>query len=244
MMDSISAWFKWLHQTSGIKLTIFYDSYDRSRFIEGLITTLELSAIVIVLSLFFGAIVAWLYGSKQIWLRRFVSAFVQLFRNTPPLVQIYFFYFAIGPLLPKVGGAPILGSLGWAIVALTLLETAFTAEIFRAGVEAVPKATIEAAQALGYSRAQIFRWVVFPLALRVTMPALNNNLVNLVKTTSLGYAIAVPELLYMSGQFWSEQVNVTEMMIVLLITYISIVGVINQMMQWCEKKLYVPGFGQ
>jgi len=48
----------------------------------------------------------------------------------------------------------------------------------------------------------------------------------------------------MSGQIWSEQVNVTEMMIVLLITYISIVGVINQMMQWCEKKLYVPGFGQ
>lgn len=134
--------------------------------------------------------------------------------------------------------------MGWAIVALTLLETAFTAEIFRAGIEAVPKATIEAAKALGYSRAQIFRRVVFPLALRVTMPALNNNLVNLVKTTTLGYAIAVPELLYMSGQIWSEQVNVTEMMIVLLLTYIAIVGLINQLMQWFEKRLYVPGFGQ
>ena len=134
--------------------------------------------------------------------------------------------------------------MGWAIVALTLLETAFTAEIFRAGIEAVPKATIEAAQALGYSRTQIFRRVVFPLALRVTMPALNNNLVNLVKTTTLGYAIAVPELLYMSGQIWSEQVNVTEMMIVLLLTYIAIVGLINQLMQWFEKRLYVPGFGQ
>jgi polar amino acid transport system permease protein len=134
--------------------------------------------------------------------------------------------------------------MGWAIVALTLLETAFTAEIFRAGIEAVPKATIEAAKALGYSRAQIFRRVVFPLALRVTMPALNNNLVNLVKTTTLGYAIAVPELLYMSGQIWSEQVNVTEMMIVLLFTYIAIVGLINQLMQWFEKRLYVPGFGQ
>ena len=243
-MDSVSAWFKWLHQTSGIKLTIFYDSYDRSRFLEGLSTTLELSAIVIVLSLFFGAIVAWLYGSKYQWLRRCVGAYVQLFRNTPPLVQIYFFYFAIGPLLPKVGGAPLLGSIGWAIVALTLLETAFTAEIFRAGIEAVPKATIEAAKALGYSRAQIFRRVVFPLALRVTMPALNNNLVNLVKTTTLGYAIAVPELLYMSGQIWSEQVNVTEMMIVLLVTYIAIVGLVNQLMQWFEKRLYVPGFGQ
>lgn len=243
-MDSFANWFKWLNQTSGIKLTIFYDSYDRSRFIDGLFTTLQLSAIVIVLSLILGAITAWLYGSKNQWLRRAVGAFIQLFRNTPPLVQIYFCYFALGPLLPKVGGQPLLGSMGWAIVALTLLETAFTAEIFRAGVEAVPKTTIEAAQALGYSRTQIFRQIIFPLALRVTMPALNNNLVNLVKTTTLGYAIAVPELLYMSGQIWSEQTNVTEMMIVLLVTYIAIVGIINQFMQWFEKRLYIPGFGQ
>lgn len=243
-MDSIAAWFKWLNQTSGIKLTIFYDSYDRSRFLDGLSTTIELSAIVIALSLFFGAITAGLYSSKRLWLRRIVGAYVQLFRNTPPLVQIYFCYFAIGPLLPKVGGMPLLGSMGWAIVALTLLETAFTAEIFRSGVEAVPKTMIEAALSLGYSRVQIFREVIFPLALRVTMPALNNNLVNLVKTTTLGYAIAVPELLYMSGQIWSEQTNVTEMMIVLLITYIAIVGIINQFMQWLEKRLHIPGFGQ
>lgn len=243
-MDSIAAWFKWLYQASGIKLTIFYDSYDRSRFLEGLSTTLELSAIVLILSMFFGAVVAGLAGSRNIWLRRVVGGFVQLFRNTPPLVQIYFFYFAIGPLIPKVGGTPLLGSMGWAIVALTLLETAFTAEIFRAGVESVPKAMIEAAHALGYSRAQIFRQVILPLALRITMPALNNNMVNLVKTTTLGYAIAVPELLYMSGQIWSEQTNVTEMMFVLLVTYIAIVGAINQFMQWLEKRLYIPGFGQ
>ena len=103
---------------------------------------------------------------------------------------------------------------------------------------------IEAAQALGYSRGQIFRQIILPLALRVTMPALNNNMVNLVKTTTLGYAIAVPELLYMSGQIWSEQTNVTEMMFVLLLTYIAIVGVINQLMQWIEKRIHIPGFGQ
>ena len=103
---------------------------------------------------------------------------------------------------------------------------------------------IEAAQSLGYSRAQIFRQIVFPLALRVTMPAINNNLVNLVKTTTLGYAIAVPELLYMSSQIWSEQVNVPSMMMVLLVTYVVIVGVINQVMQWLEARMRVPGFGQ
>ena len=91
---------------------------------------------------------------------------------------------------------------------------------------------------------QVYRQVVFPLALRATLPAMTNNLVNLVKTTTLAYAIAVPELVYMSAQIWSEQVNVPEMMIVLLVCYVAMVGAINQFMQWLEARLRVPGFGQ
>jgi len=243
-VDDVAAWFLWLYKATGIKLTIFYDPYDRTRFIQGFFTTLKLSAYCLVLSVVLGAFAAWLAGSRVLAVRRAVDGFVQLFRNTPPLVQLYFFYFAVGPVLPKVDGMPLLGSFGWAVVSLTLLETAFAAEIFRAGIEAVPKATTEAAQALGYSRSQIYRKVVLPLAVRVTMPAMTNNLVNLVKTTTLAYAIAVPELVYMSAQVWSEQVNVPEMMVVLLICYVTIVGVINQLMQWLEARLRVPGFGQ
>ncbi len=242
-MDDVAAWFRWLHQATGIKLTIFYDSYDRTRFLEGFVTTLKLSAYCLVASLVLGAGAAWLQGSRVAAVRRGVAGFVQVFRNTPPLVQLYFFYFALGPLLPKVGGTPLLGSFGWAVVSLTLLETAFAAEIFRAGIEAVPKAMVEAAQSLGFSRFQIFRQVVLPLALRVSMPAMTNNLVNLVKTTTLAYAIAVPELVYQSAQIWSEQVNVPEMMVVLLISYVAIVGVINEVMRWLENRLRVPGFG-
>jgi len=243
-VDDVAAWFRWLHQASGIKLTIFYDSYDRTRFLQGFVTTLRLSAYCLVLSVGLGAVAAWLQGSRVVVLRRGVAGFVALFRNTPPLVQLYFFYFALGPLLPKVGGMPLLGSFGWAVVSLTLLETAFAAEIFRAGIEAVPKAMVEAASSLGFSRWQIYRQVVLPLAVRVTMPAMTNNLVNLVKTTTLAYAIAVPELLYMSAQIWSEQVNVPEMMVVLLLSYVGIVGLINHFMQWLEARLAVPGFGQ
>lgn len=243
-MDDVAAWFLWLHRTTGIKLTIFYDAYDRTRFVEGLATTVRLSAYCLVLSLGLGAMAAWLAGSRVAVVRGAVNGFIQLFRNTPPLVQLYFFYFAVGPVLPRVDGVPLLGSFGWAVVSLTLLETAFAAEILRAGIEAVPKAMVEAAESLGYSRAQIFRKVVLPLALRVTMPAMTNNLVNLVKTTTLAYAIAVPELVYMSAQVWSEQVNVPEMMVVLLISYVAIVGIINQFMQWLEERLRVPGFGQ
>jgi len=243
-VDEVAAWFLWLHKATGIKLTIVYDAYDRARFVEGFITTVKLSSYCLVLSVLLGAVAAWLAGSRIYVVRRAIQGFVQLFRNTPPLVQLYFFYFALGPVLPKVGGMPLLGSFGWAVVSLTLLETAFAAEIFRAGVEAVPKAMIEAAGSLGYSRWQIYRRVVLPLAVRVTMPAMTNNLVNLVKTTTLAYAIAVPELVYMSAQVWSEQVNVPEMMVVLLVCYVAIVGSINQGMQWLEARLRVPGFGQ
>jgi polar amino acid transport system permease protein len=243
-MDDVAAWFLWLHKATGVKLTIFYDAYDRGRFIQGFVTTVELSACCLALSLALGAVAAWLAGARAAVVRGAVNGFVQLFRNTPPLVQLYFFYFAVGPVLPKVDGVPLLGSFGWAVVSLTLLETAFAAEIYRAGIEAVPKAMIEAAESLGYSRTQTFRKVVLPLALRVSMPAMTNNLVNLVKTTTLAYAIAVPELVYMSAQVWSEQVNVPEMMVVLLLCYVAIVGIINQMMQWLEARLRVPGFGQ
>ncbi len=243
-MDDVAAWFLALYKATGVKLTIFYDGYDRARFVEGFFTTFRLSAVCLLLSLVLGALAAWLAGSRIAVVRRAVQGFVALFRNTPPLVQLYFFYFALAPVLPKVGGAPLLGSFGCAVVSLTLLETAFAAEIFRAGIESVPKAMIEAAESLGYSRWQTYRRVVLPLAIRVTMPAMASNLVNLVKTTTLAYAIAVPELVYMSAQIWSEQVNVPEMMIVLLICYVAIVGVINQGMQWLEDRLRVPGFGQ
>jgi polar amino acid transport system permease protein len=243
-VDEVARWFAWLHQSTGIKLTIFYDAYDRTRFIKGFLTTLELSAYCLAGSVALGAVLAWLRGARSALLRRAVTGFIELFRNTPPLVQLYFFYFALGPVLPRIGGAPVLGSFGWAVVSLTLLESAFAAEIFRAGIEAVPRTTIEAAESLGFSRLQTYVQVVLPLAVRVTMPAMTSNLVNLVKTTTLAYAIAVPELVYMSAQVWSEQVNVPEMMVVLLVAYVGIVGVINEVMQWLERRLRVPGFGQ
>jgi polar amino acid transport system permease protein len=85
---------------------------------------------------------------------------------------------------------------------------------------------------------------VLPLALRISLPALGNNLVNLVKTTTLAYAIAVPELLYVCAQIWSDELNVREMMNVVLITYVAIVAVLVWLMQRWERALRVPGFGQ
>jgi polar amino acid transport system permease protein len=85
--------------------------------------------------------------------------------------------------------------------------------------------------------------IVFPLAFRISLPALNNNLVNLVKTTTLAYAIAVPEMLYVSSQIWSDNLNVPEMMNVLMIAYFVMVGALVWVMHRWERALRVPGFG-
>jgi polar amino acid transport system permease protein len=160
-----------------------------------------------------------------------VAGFISFFRNTPPLVQIYFFYFGLGYLLPRIpdgSGAtsPLISNFQWAVISLSLFAGAFNIEIFRSGIEAIPKATAEAGTSLGLSRWQNYRLVVLPMAIRVCLPALGNNLVNLVKTTNLAYAIAVPELLYVSKQIWSDATNVREMMIFVLVAYLALVFVL------------------
>ncbi|HTR57890.1 MAG TPA: amino acid ABC transporter permease [Casimicrobiaceae bacterium] len=243
-MQPVWDWFRWLNSATGINLTIFYDAFDRARFASGFWMTVELSVICILASVLIGIVGAWLQGSRLKPVRAAVSAYVQCFRNTPPLVQLYFFYFGLGSLLKGAEGhAPAIGNVGWAVISLSLFAGAFNVEIFRAGIEAVPHTTIEAAESLGFSRLQAYLRVVLPLAFRISLPALNNNLVNLVKTTTLAYAIAVPEMLYVSSQIWSDELNVPVMMNVLLVCYFILVGVVVWVMQRWERALHVPGFG-
>ena len=241
-MQPVWDWFRWLNQATGINLTILYDAFDRGRFAHGFLLTIELSVVCIVLSVVIGIAGAWIQGSRFRTVRTLVHWYIQAFRNTPPLVQLYFFYFGLGSLLKGVTG-PYLSNVAWAIVSLSFFAGAFNVEIFRSGIEAVPRTTIEAAESLGFSRLQAYLRIVFPLAFRISLPALNNNLVNLVKTTTLAYAIAVPEMLYVSSQIWSDELNVPVMMNVLLLAYFFLVGILVVLMNRWERAIRVPGFG-
>ena len=245
-MDAIAEFFRWLADAHKINYSIFYDAFDRKRFLLGLQTTIYLSVVCIVLSLVLGVIGAWMQGARSGVARALVQGYVQFFRNTPPLVQLAFFYFAVSGFLPPVmiNGSltPLVGNVGWAIISFSLFAGAFNVEIFRSGIEAVPSATIEAAESLGYTRLRAYLYIVLPLAFRISLPALNNNLVNLVKTTTLAYAIAVPELLYAAAQVWSEVLNVREMMNVLLVVYVIIIAILVWIMERWERALRVPGY--
>jgi polar amino acid transport system permease protein len=245
----IAEWFKALYETRGINFSVFYDKVDRATFIDGLQTTLELSAACIVLSVVIGMVGAGLQASRLRIVQRAVGIYVSFFRNTPPLAQLYFLYFGVGSLMALVpdgtGGArPLFDNFTWAMISMSLFAGAFNVEIFRAGIEAVPRATVEAAEALGYSPGRAYVHVVLPLALRISLPALNNNLVTLVKGTTVAYAIGVPELMTASSTIWGASVNIPEMMIVLLVTFLAIVGCVVFVLHRLENALRIPGYSR
>jgi len=239
-------WFRLLYEATGIKLTIFYDPFDRARFFHGFLTSVRLMGVCLLASVVIGIVGAWIQGSRLAPLRLITQAYIQFFRNTPPLVQLYFFYFALGSYLRVTTEAglrvPLVSNFTWAVIGLSFYAGAFNIEIFRAGIEAVPRETVEAAEGLGYSRLKAYWYVILPLAFRISLPALNNNLVNLIKTTTIAYAIAVPEMLYVANQIWSDETNVPEMMNVLLAIYVSLVGVLVSVMGRWERAMRIPGY--
>lgn len=210
---------------------------------------MALSLICVVGSLAIGVVGVWLQSLGRPWVNRGLQCYVQLFRNTPPLVQLFFLFFVLAALLPQVydpatgGDRPILDSFSSAAIALSLFAGAFNLEIFRSGLEAVPKTMAEAVASLGLSRTQGFFLVSFPLAFRICLPALNNNLVNLVKTTTLASAIATPELLYYAGQIYADNFATLEVMLFIWLVYILLVGILIGVMRWVEIRLKIPGYG-
>jgi polar amino acid transport system permease protein len=252
-VEAFFEWFRALYEQSGWNFVFIYEEYERERFLTAMWTTIKISIYCLLFSLVVGVVGAWAQGAKSAIVRNVMAGYIQLFRNTPPLVQILFFYFVLGTGLERAGlmptsdaggyVEPMLGAFGWAVISISFFAGAFNVEIFRSGIEAVPQSTVEAAEALGYSRLLAYIYVVLPLAFRVSLPALNNNLVNLIKTTTLAYVIAVPEMMYTANQIWSDNVNVPEMMIVLFIFYVGLVAILVYFMHKWEHAMRIPGYG-
>ena len=250
MLEAIQGYFRALSETHPKwNFIFFYDPVQTGRVLDGLWMTVQLSVVCVILSVVIGIFGAWLQGSPLRVLRAVVQGYIQFFRNTPPLIQLLFFYFALGQFTPTYSPdgwleVPIISNVGWAIISLSFFAGAFNVEIFRAGIEAVPESTAEASEALGMSRLQTYIYVVLPLAFRVSLPALNNNLVNLVKTTTQALAIAVPELLYQMVSIYNDYSTAQNAaMVVLFTVYIVLVGILVFGMHRWEHAMRIPGYG-
>ena len=227
-----------------------YEPRQGGKILSGIWMTIRLSVACLILSVLIGIVGAWLQGARSAILRAFVQGYIQFFRNTPPFVQLLFFYFALGQFTPTYSPdgwleVPVISNVGWAIISLSMFAGSFNVEIFRAGIEAVPESTVEASESLGFSRFQSYRYIVMPLAFRVCLPALSNNLINLVKTTTQAFAIAVPELLYQSVTIWNDFPSAQNpTMVLLFFVYIGLVAVLVFGMHRWERAMRIPGYGR
>lgn len=200
--------------------------------VAGLKTTLQLSALSIALSFLLGLMIAVMRMSHNRPTRWFAHAYLEFFRNTPLLVQIFFWYFGSYKILP-IAVNDWLNNTGFefgaAVIALTIYTSAFIAEDIRSGVLSIPKEQMEAARSAGFSYLRSMQYIILPQAVRLTIPPLVNQFLNLAKNSSLAMTIGVMELTYQARQVESytfkgfeafTAATVVYVMLSLLITFL------------------------
>jgi polar amino acid transport system permease protein len=197
--------------------------------LSGLQITLLLGVVSIIAGLVLGLVVALIriYAVRPASIA--AKIYIDVFRSIPILVLLIVVYYA----LPFVGLR--LSPFMSAASALTLVSGAYTAEIFRAGIEAVPRGQFEASQALGLSYRHMMSDVILPQAIRIVIPPLTNNCINVVKDTALASVVAMPDLLKQATQAQALEANPTPLIVAALI-YVALLWPLVVLVGRLEKK--------
>ncbi len=198
---------------------------------EGAALTIGLSLLAMLCGLALGLGLALLSQLRLRPARWAALAYVEVFRNTPLLIQIFFIYFGLPTLVVKL---PAFAS---GLLALTLYSAAYNAEVFRAGLEAVPFGQREAARSTGLSAWEEARFVVIPQALRIAFPALGNNLVSLVKNSSLVSVIGIVELMFVANDISFNNFRSFEVYGAAAVYYVVLILALSRTLAWVERRL-------
>jgi polar amino acid transport system permease protein len=182
----------------------------------GVLVTLVLSVATMIIGLGIGiaGAAARLYGPR--WLRASVAGYVELIRNTPLIVQLFLVFFG----LPSAGIR--LGATTAAVIALAVNLGAYSTEIIRAGLQAIPRAQVEAGHALGLSGPQVFRHVVLAPAIRIVYPALTSQFVLIMLATSVASQISTPDLFHVASVIQSRTFRDFEIYAVVALVYLGL----------------------
>lgn len=162
---------------------------------SGLILSLELAFVSILIGMAIGLVLALLYTDGNRWVRALVTAYVELIRNVPLLLLVYLVFYGI----PSIGGFEYSATVSF-VITLSVYSGAYLVEVFRAGLDAVPKGLLDAGKAIGLTPWQRLLCVRLPTMFRIVLPSLSNTYISLFKDTSIASVIAVPELTY--GAQW------------------------------------------
>ncbi|QIW15106.1 amino acid ABC transporter permease [Pasteurellaceae bacterium RH1A] len=208
------------------------------KFLEAGWLTLQLSFWGILGASILGLLIALLTSYKfSPFLTRLSQAYIELSRNTPLLIQLFFLYYG----LPKIG-------IKWdgftcGIIALTFLGGSYMAEAFRAGIEAVPASQVEAGKALGLKPVQVFRFIVLPQAWAISLPAFGANVLFLIKETSVISAVAVAELMFVTKDIIGMDYKTNEALFLLLVSYLIILLPLSLLARWAENRVRRAKYG-
>lgn len=202
---------------------------------EGLLITFRVAGICLGIGLMIGfpAALARVYGPK--WLRWIVTAYIEILRGTPVLVQLFLIYYG----LPQFGIT--LSAFGSAYLALGLNSSAYQAEYFRGAIQAISGGQMMAARSIGLSRIKAIRHVIIPQAFRFAIPAWSNEAVSMIKISSIVYLIAVPEMLYVAKELMAKYFNPFQTYITVGVVYLLVIGTLTLLLNYLERKLKIPG---
>ncbi|ABE45799.1 amino acid ABC transporter permease [Polaromonas sp. JS666] len=173
------------------------------------------------------------------WLVRLANVWVEVFRNVPLLVQIFIWYFVIPKMFPAMRDLP-----GFVLVvfALGFFTSARIAEQVRAGVQALPRGQRYAGMAMGFTTAQTYRYVILPMAIRIIIPPLTSESMNLLKNSSVAFAVSIAELTMFAMQAQEETSRGVEIYLAVTALYAVSAFTVNRIMAFIEKKVQIPGY--
>ena len=212
--------------------------------LEGVLTTLALSALAWVLAAALGMTAGALRTLRHRPLRAVGTAYVEFFRNVPLIVWMFFWYFGVPPLLPRAVQDWLFshGAEFWAgMFALGVYHGARMSEVIRSGILSIPRTQFEAAQAMGLTTWQAYRLVILPIAVRLIVPPATNESLNLLKNSSVALTISVPELTFQTRQIETYTARAIEALTAGTLIYLAMCLSIAWIMARVERRFAIPG---
>ena len=201
--------------------------------------TMSVASLALVVALVVGSLMGILRTVPNKWLVLLGNCWTELFRNIPLLVQIFLWYHVLPSMFKSLQAVP---SFVLVIFALGFFTSARVAEQVRAGIQALPVGQRYAGMALGFNTVQTYRYVILPMALRIILPPLTSESMNLLKNSSVAFAVSIAELTMFAMQAQEETSRGIEVYLAVTALYALSAFAVNRVFALIEKKAQIPGF--
>jgi His/Glu/Gln/Arg/opine family amino acid ABC transporter permease subunit len=224
--------------------SVLWSGQSGAWLLQGLITTVQISVLAWLLAVALGILSGALRTVAFLPLRWAATFYVEFFRNVPLLVWMFFWYFGVPPLLPRPVQDWLFNHSAefWAgMFALGVYHGARMSEVIRSGIQSIPRTQFEASQAIGLTTFQAYRLIILPVALRLIMPPLTNDSLNLLKNSSVALTISVAELTFQTRQIETYTAKAIEALTAGTLIYLVLCLAIATITARLERRYAIPG---